>query len=505
MSVLNFAAQSRNSAVKGSLKSADFVSMVELMPVNVMVCDLDTFEIVYVNESTRNTLGELEHVLPVTADSIVGTCIDVFHKAPEHQRNLLRDPNNLPHKAQIEVGGEVLDLLVTAIYDKNGKYVAPMLTWSIVTKAVEHERASQQLHAMVDQMPINVMMCDKDTLEITYVNKTSVDTLSGLEDLLPCKADELMGQCIDIFHKHPEHQRQLLADPSNLPHNAKIKLGPETLDLRVSAINDANGNYVGPMVSWSVATKQVQIADDFENGVKGVVEAVSAAATEMQGSSEAMASTAEETSSQASTVASAAEQLAASIQEISRQVSSAAQITSEGVEQARKSNELISGLSNAADKVGEIVGLITDIAAQTNLLALNATIEAARAGDAGKGFAVVASEVKSLASQTASATEEIATQIGGIQSATGDAVTAIEGIGGTIEQINEISTAIASAVEEQGAATDEVTRSVSGVHEASAESGKSANEVLSAAGELAQQAEFLRSKVNDFLVEVRAM
>ncbi|MDP6951934.1 MAG: methyl-accepting chemotaxis protein [Alphaproteobacteria bacterium] len=358
---------------------------------------------------------------------------------------------------------------------------------------------------MVSQMPINVMMCDKDSLEINYVNQTSITTLSALESLLPCKAANLLGQNIDIFHKNPSHQRALLADPSNLPHHARIKLGPETLNLQVSAINDASGNYIGPMLSWSVVTKQVGVADDFEQNVKGVVETVSSAATEMQASSEAMAATAEKTASQASTVASAAEELSSSIQEISRQLASATAITTEGVQQAKRSNELVMGLSEAAEKVGEIVNLINDIAAQTNLLALNATIEAARAGDAGKGFAVVASEVKNLATQTAKATDEISSQINGIQNATGDAVKALQTIGTTIEQINEISTTIASAVTEQGAATEEVTRNVSGVHQSSSESGKAASEVLGGAGELAQQSEFLRGQVDEFLVEVRAM
>ena len=490
---------------KSNLHDRDFASMVEQMPVNVMVCDLDTFKITYVNESTKQTLRKLDHLLPVSADAIVGTCIDVFHKAPEHQRRLLRDPTNLPYQTHIKLGDETLDLLVTAIFDNKGRYVAPMLTWDIVTEALEHEQATQRLNAMVDQMPINVMMCDKDSLEITYVNQTSITTLAGLESLLPCKAADLLGQNIDIFHKNPAHQRAILADPSNLPHHARIKLGPETLNLQVSAIKDASGSYVGPMLSWSVISKQVGVADDFEQNVKGVVETVSSAATEMQASSEAMAATAEETASQASTVASAAEELSSSIQEISRQLSTATQITTEGVQQAKRSNDLVMGLSEAAEKVGEIVNLINDIAAQTNLLALNATIEAARAGDAGKGFAVVASEVKNLATQTAKATEEISSQINGIQTATGDAVKALQTIGNTIEQINEISTTIASAVTEQGAATEEVTRNVSGVHQSSSESGKAASEVLGAAGELAQQSEFLRGQVDEFLVEVRAM
>jgi methyl-accepting chemotaxis protein len=188
------------------------------------------------------------------------------------------------------------------------------------------------------------------------------------------------------------------------------------------------------------------------------------------------------------------------------------------VEQANRTNTQVEGLAEAAQKIGDVVKLINDIAGQTNLLALNATIEAARAGEAGKGFAVVASEVKSLATQTAKATEEIGSQISTIQSATKDSVQAIQEIGKTIAEINQIATTIASAVEEQGAATREIARNVqqaasgttevtsniSGVNQAASETGAAATQVLSSAGELAKQGETLRLKVDEFVAKVRA-
>ena len=308
---------------------------------------------------------------------------------------------------------------------------------------------------MLDAMPVNVMVCDpKDDFKISYINETSLNTLRTIEHLLPCTTDEVLGSSIDIFHKDAEHQHRILRDAKNLPFNAKIALGEETLDLLVSAITDAQGRYVKPMVTWSVVTKQISLAEE----VKGMVEAVSAASTEMLGSSEAMAATAEETSRQSGvvaaaseqapvnvqTVSSAAEQLSSSIDEIGRQVAQSSGIAEGAVEEARTTNDTVRSLSEASNKIGEVVDLISDIAGQTNLLALNATIEAARAGEAGKGFAVVASEVKSLANQTAKATEDIANQIGAIQSATAESVSAIEGIGTTIGKISEITTTIAS-------------------------------------------------------------
>jgi methyl-accepting chemotaxis protein len=218
------------------------------------------------------------------------------------------------------------------------------------------------------------------------------------------------------------------------------------------------------------------------------------------------------------TVASAAEELTSSIGEISRQVAQSAKITTKAVDDARKTDTVVRALAEGAQKIGDVVGLINTIAAQTNLLALNATIEAARAGDAGKGFAVVASEVKSLATQTAKATEEIDGQIHQIRSATGEAVTAIQGIVSIIEEVSAIITTIAAAVEEQGSATEEISRNVheaaagtqevttaiGGVSQAATETGAAASEVLSASAALSKQADELSREMHGFASDVRA-
>jgi methyl-accepting chemotaxis protein len=421
---------------------------------------------------------------------------------------------------------------------------------------VEREIDMARTQALVDQSPANVLFADQ-SFTVRYANVASVRTLQTLEKLLPIKADQIVGQSIDIFHKNPEHQRRLLADPSKLPHRAQIQVGPETLDLLVSAVYDQNRNHLGNMLSWEVITarlameksvkesaeREKQAADELRIKVDSILDVVRAAAqgdltleaavagdgaidqladglnqfladlranmatlaqsaTSLGGSSEElsavstqMSGNANETAAQAGvvsaassqvsasvqTVATGIEEMGASIKEIAKNASEAARVATDAVRVAETTNATVSKLGESSAEIGQVIKVITSIAQQTNLLALNATIEAARAGEAGKGFAVVANEVKELAKETARATEEIGQKIEAIQTDTKGAVEAIGKIGGIIARINDISSTIASAVEEQTATTNEIGRNVSEVAKSSADIAQNITSVSQAA------------------------
>ena len=476
----------------------------EVLPVNIMFCDAQTFRITWANRRSLETLSQIAHLLPCKVEEIVGQCIDVFH--PTHRVQQIRDIlSNLEetHKSTIYIGEEALELRVVPV--GKGSRRTLLLTWSIETEKHRAMADAERRFQMLDQLPINVMLLDPKSCIITYVNKTSLDTLRPLASYLPCKLEEIVGSCVDIFHKNPAHQRQLLTDPSKLPHQARIKFADEFLDLRISAIYDASGAYTSAILSWSVATEKARLVDEFNEKVGGFLEALGKSAIGMRDTSEAMATAAEETSAQTQSVSAATTELSSSVSEIIRQVSHANTITCKATEEAGRSSELIQGLSDAADRIGDVVKLINDIARQTNLLALNATIEAARAGAAGKGFSVVASEVKSLAGQTAQATDEIARQVSSIQAATRDSVESINAIEQTIRTISEMSSSISAAVEQQGGAISEISRTIDNVSVAARDTGEAANSTLSASSGLSQQSTDLTVAVSRFLEYIKKL
>jgi methyl-accepting chemotaxis protein len=449
-------------------------SAMDLLGTNVMIADHE-FTLVYLNEKAKQTLKVLEFAIKkefnLSFDELIGGSIDRFHLHGKDKkiRNILSDEVNFPYRKKISFSDRTLDLNVNVL-TKNGKINGYVVNWEDITEKEEFDKMAFRYNSMLESMPLNVMTVDLER-NINYINHQSVETLRQLQDLIPVPVDKLVGENIDQFHKNPEHQKRLLADPNNFPYSSTIKLGEEYLRLNVDALYSKDKEYQGAMTTWSVFTDNVKLGKD----ITFLQSEVSQATESLQNISQSLAAGAEETSKQAQTVAAsseqasrsveavaaAAEEMSKSIREISDQVQKGASKAQQASTDAYNANKTMDSLSNASKEIGKVVKVIATIAQQTNLLALNATIEAARAGEAGKGFAVVANEVKELAKQTAKATEEIHIKIDGIQKESESAVRAISEITEVIEELKELNINIAAAVEEQNAATNEISQSAS--------------------------------------------
>jgi methyl-accepting chemotaxis protein len=402
------------SVAARNAKAERLQNIVEHTPVNIMMAGTD-LKLSYLNAASKRTFKTIERLLPVPVEQLVGQSIDIFHKNPAHVRRILADPANLPHRAQIQLGDETLDLLVSPLYDGHGTYLGPMVTWEVITEKLKLERQVQEASERERQRTEELRAQVDRMLEVV-----SAAAQGDLTREVEIRGEDAVGQM-------GEGLARLLAE---LRHS-------------IGGIASRAHSLASAADELSAVAQQMSSNSEETSAQAGVVSTASGEVTK-----------------NVQTVAAAVEEMTASIREIAKNASEAARIAMAAVKMAEGTTTTVSRLGEASAEIGQVIKVITSIAQQTNLLALNATIEAARAGEAGKGFAVVANEVKELAKETARATEDISQKIEAIQNTTRGAVEAIGQISGIIAQINDISNTIASAVEEQTATTAEIARNV---------------------------------------------
>ncbi len=432
--------------------------LVDKSEASVMMIDRE-FIVRYVNDSSMELLNKhasiLQEIWPAFDPStIMGACIDQFHENPEHQRQFLAEPTNLPYKTDIHVGPLTFALTVTAQFDESSNYVGTTLEWKDVTEA-----RNQTI---------------KDT-KIAEFQALEVESMSRVLNLV---AEGDLTQVYEVAE----------ADNDTRATQAAFSDIAKAVNAMCSNLREVIGGVATNAATLnSTSTELSATATELSSGANQTTSqsaTVSSAAEEMSINMNNMAASTEQMTTNVRTVASAVEEMTASIAEIAKNAEQASSVAGNAANLAESSNQTIGQLGSAADEIGKVIEVIQDIAEQTNLLALNATIEAARAGDAGKGFAVVATEVKELAKQTADATEDIRNRIEGIQGSTQSVVSSIGEISEVISQVSEVSQTIASAVEEQSITTKEIAQNVTQTSDAATSVSTGVAESASASQEI---------------------
>ncbi|MFB9216148.1 aerotaxis transducer Aer2 [Vibrio sinaloensis] len=571
------------------------------------------FLITYVNRETINLFSKHEATLrsvwsgfTASEEWLMGRCIDEFHRNPAHQRALLADQSNLPYSTDITIGELKIELNVAAINDTQGNYIGNTLEWQDVTAERAKEEEIGRLASAVEGMTTNLMMANKEGI-ITYLNPSLHNLLRSrerdLQTALPgFDASNLIGKNIDVFHKNPGHQRNIIANPDRLPFSSNIAVGSLEFNLTCIAMRDGQGNYIGPALQWVDITEQQdgqrqvealiqraingqlderidtseyngfmkelgdginnlldtvvgplgqcidvmsQVADgdlnstmsddnqgefgrlsdavntsiiNLRNMVEKITHSsarVATASTEIAEGNNDLSQRVEAQASNLEETAASMEQMTATVRLNADNAKGANELADDASKKASKGGEVVghvvsamAEINSASKKIADIIGVIDEIAFQTNLLALNAAVEAARAGEQGRGFAVVAGEVRNLAQRSAAAAKEIKGLIKDSVEKVDEGSRLVDESGETLNEIveavakvSELIAQIASSSLEQSTGIDEINRAVTTMDEMTQQNASLVEQTSAASQSLKDEGKELLNLMNFFATD----
>lgn len=600
------------SDVTDALKQRDDIARlraaVDQAQTAMVMIDRD-FKITYVNQSTIELFGKHEATLrtvwsgfSASEEWLMGRCIDEFHKNPAHQRQLLSTPNNLPYKTDIDIADIKIELNVAAVMDSKGNYIGNTLEWEDVTEKRARDQEVGRLASAVKGMTTNLMMADKEGI-IQYINPSLASLLksreSELQKVLPgFDASNLVGKNIDVFHKNPSHQRNIINNPDRLPFSSNIAVGGLEFNLTCIAMHDTRGNYIGPALQWEDITEQQdgqrqvesliqraisgelnerintsvysgfmkELGDGINNlldtmvapigqcidvmsrvadgdlntnmpenkgefgrlsdavntsiiNLRNMVEKithssarVATASTEIAEGNNDLSQRVEAQASNLEETAASMEQMTATVRQNADNAKGANTLAEDAAKKASKGGDVVgqavsamSEINNASKKIADIIGVIDEIAFQTNLLALNAAVEAARAGEQGRGFAVVAGEVRNLAQRSAAAAKEIKGLINDSVEKVDEGSRLVDESGETlneiveaVEKVTELIAQIASSSLEQSTGIDEINRAISTMDEMTQQNASLVEQTSAASQSLKDEGKQLLHLMNFF-------
>ena len=505
----------RATAVAPTSSSPLFEQLVENTTVRMIAADRD-LNITYMNPASVATLRKLQHLLPIPVDEMVGSSIDLFHSNPEHQRRFLADPDNLPHRTEISLGDEILELNVVAVYDENGDYAGPMVNWRVVT---ETNRLQRDTAGQIDAIHKSQAVIEFE------MDGTIITANDNFLNTMGYSLAEVKGRHHSIFVDDETKSSTEYKQFWERLNRGEYVAGEYPRVGRDGSAIWIQGSYNPIMDLNGVPFKVVKYASDvtervkLQESTKELIQQVVESANQFGEASHSIASSSASMSDGAQTQAASVEEMTASVDELLASIRVISEAAGESREQADQSSELARTggtavteavaamrlIQKSSDQINDIIQVISEIASQTNLLALNAAIEAARAGEHGLGFAVVADEVRKLAERSSEAAKEITQLIkestrrvsegAELSEKVGESLTAIvaavdrtaDGIG----RIAESTTSQASSAKEvQGA-----IRSVSDTTESNAAASE---ELAASAEELGTQATQLQELMTKF-------